>query len=44
VLPVAEVASRVGYGSEAAFSRGFKRLTGRGPDAWRRDAQGQSPG
>lgn len=43
-MPVAEIASRVGYGSEAAFSRGFKRLTGKGPDAWRRDAQGQSPG
>lgn len=33
---VAEVAARVGYGSEAAFSRAFKRATGAPPAAWRR--------
>jgi AraC-like DNA-binding protein len=35
-LPVAEVGRRVGYGSEAAFSRSFKRIAGVSPDAWRR--------
>ena len=32
---VAAVARRVGYGSEAAFSRAFKRSTGITPSAWR---------
>jgi AraC-like DNA-binding protein len=32
---LAEVAERVGYGSEAAFSRAFKRLVGVAPSAWR---------
>ncbi len=31
---VAAVASRVGYGSEAAFSRAFKRATGVPPSRW----------
>jgi AraC-like DNA-binding protein len=34
---VAAVARRVGYGSEAAFSRAFKRSTGITPSAWRGD-------
>lgn len=34
--PIAEIASRVGYGSEAAFSRSFKRMMGTSPNAWRR--------
>jgi AraC-like DNA-binding protein len=34
-LSVAEVASRVGYESEAAFSRAFKRTFGRSPAHWR---------
>jgi AraC-like DNA-binding protein len=34
--PVAEVARLVGYESEAAFSRAFKRAHGRAPLAWRR--------
>jgi AraC-like DNA-binding protein len=34
-VPVAAVANRVGYGSEAAFSRAFKRLLGVAPSAWR---------
>jgi AraC-like DNA-binding protein len=34
--PVAEVASNVGYESEAAFSRAFKRLVGDAPATWRR--------
>jgi AraC-like DNA-binding protein len=32
---VAAVASEVGYDSEAAFSRAFKRAAGRAPAAWR---------
>jgi AraC-like DNA-binding protein len=34
---VAEVAYRVGYDSEAAFSRAFKRAFGRSPAHWRAD-------
>ena len=37
---VIEVAGRVGYESEAAFNRAFKRLTGTTPGRWR---QGVSP-
>ena len=33
---VATVATNVGYDSEAAFSRAFKRETGLSPSAWRR--------
>jgi AraC-like DNA-binding protein len=32
---VATIGREVGYESEAAFSRGFKRLTGVSPAAWR---------
>ncbi len=32
---IAEIAERVGYGSEAAFSRAFKREQGMAPSAWR---------
>jgi AraC-like DNA-binding protein len=35
---VAEVAAAVGYESEAAFSRAFKKLVGQSPSAWRRRA------
>jgi AraC-like DNA-binding protein len=35
---VAEVAAAVGYESEAAFSRAFKRLVGEAPGTWRRRA------
>ena len=34
--PVAEVAVAVGYESEAAFSRAFKKLVGEAPAIWRR--------
>ena len=33
---VAEVAAAVGYESEAAFSRAFKKLVGEAPSTWRR--------
>lgn len=36
-LGVCEVAHRVGYESDAAFSRAFKRVVGRPPAAWRRE-------
>lgn len=35
-LTVASVALEVGYESEAAFARAFKRATGLPPAAWRR--------
>lgn len=35
---IGEVAETVGYGSEAAFSRAFKREVGASPSAWRRAA------
>ncbi|HEY2434067.1 MAG TPA: AraC family transcriptional regulator [Vicinamibacterales bacterium] len=35
---VAAVAAAVGYESEAAFSRAFKKFVGRSPAAWRREA------
>ncbi len=35
---VADIALEVGYDSEAAFSRAFKRLVGTPPAAWRRAA------
>ena len=38
---VAEVADRIGYESEAAFSRAFKKATGTAPATWRR--AGPSP-
>jgi AraC-like DNA-binding protein len=38
-LTVALVAARVGYTSEAAFSRAFRQLYGTPPARWRRDAR-----
>jgi AraC-like DNA-binding protein len=35
-LSVAQAASTVGYQSESAFNRSFKRLVGEAPGAWRR--------
>lgn len=34
-LPIEEAAHRLGYGSQAAFSRAFKRVTGQAPGALR---------
>jgi AraC-like DNA-binding protein len=39
-LPIAEVAARVGYESEAAFNRAFKRHVGKPPVAWRKGMDG----
>ena len=39
---IAAIAREVGYGSEAAFSRAFKKLVGTPPAAWRR-RQSNSP-
>lgn len=36
---VAAIGARVGYDSEAAFSRAFKRATGQSPSAWRNARQ-----
>ncbi|MEA2847923.1 MAG: hypothetical protein QOG78_3204, partial [Rhodospirillaceae bacterium] len=33
---IATVAAETGYGSEAAFSRAFKKIVGVPPSAWRR--------
>jgi AraC-like DNA-binding protein len=38
---LAEIANRVGYGSEAALSRAFKRIVGASPLQWR---EGKAPG
>lgn len=37
-LSIAEIGHRVGYRSEAAFSRTFKKTAGVSPDTWRRAA------
>jgi AraC-like DNA-binding protein len=37
---VAAIAGEVGYDSEPAFSRAFKRLMGVSPGAWRRAREG----
>jgi len=42
-LGVAAVAHRVGYDSEEAFSRAFKREHGTGPRAWREQVSGTLP-
>jgi AraC-like DNA-binding protein len=40
-LTIAAVADKAGYGSEAAFSRAFKKLVGAPPAAWRRERRGE---
>jgi AraC-like DNA-binding protein len=37
---MATIAQTVGYGSEAAFSRAFKKLVGVPPSAWRHRSGG----
>ena len=41
--PILAVATSVGYGSEAAFSRAFKRFFGVSPSAWRSSAELKNP-
>ncbi len=41
-LATAEIASLVGYESEAAFSKAFKKWHGRGPGAYRRSGAGKN--
>lgn len=36
-VPIRQIAGQLGYGSEAAFSRAFKRVTGTAPSHHRRD-------
>ena len=38
--PIPAIAGRLGYASEAAFNRAFKRVVGEPPGAWRRGAPG----
>ncbi len=38
-LNIASIAAETGYGSEAAFSRAFKKIVGVPPSAWRRGAE-----
>jgi AraC-like DNA-binding protein len=39
--PILRVADEVGYESEAAFNRAFKREFGMPPATWRRHSRGQ---
>jgi AraC-like DNA-binding protein len=39
-VSIAEVAAEIGYESEAAFNRAFKKLIGIPPGAWRRNPRG----
>ncbi len=40
---LAEIAAEVGYGSEAAFSRAFKKIVGIAPAKWRQGERGPAP-
>jgi AraC-like DNA-binding protein len=40
-LNMAAIASEIGYESEAAFSRSFKRMMGVTPSAWRQGVRGE---
>ena len=40
---VASIAGEVGYDSEAAFSRAFKKATGLAPGAWRETRRNDRP-
>ena len=42
-LGIGEIADRVGYESEAAFSRAFRRLVGAPPATWRHSEVAASP-
>ena len=40
---IATIATEIGYGSEAAFSRAFKKMVGMSPSAWRSGRCGPRP-
>jgi AraC-like DNA-binding protein len=40
---VAAIASQVGYESEAAFSRAFKKAAGAAPGQWRKERRQECP-
>lgn len=40
---IATIATEIGYGSEAAFSRAFKKMVGMSPSAWRSGRRGPRP-
>jgi AraC-like DNA-binding protein len=42
-LGLAEIASRVGYDSEAAFNRAFRRAAGMPPATWRKAKAAAKP-
>jgi AraC-like DNA-binding protein len=42
-LGLAEIAEKVGYGSEAALSRAYKRWVGMAPADWRRGKRSEAP-
>ena len=42
--PAAQIAYEVGYQSEAAFNRAFKRLFGAPPAMWRKRCEERTPG
>jgi AraC-like DNA-binding protein len=42
-VSVAQAGAEVGYESEAAFNRAFKKYVGVGPGAWRRDRRAALP-
>jgi AraC-like DNA-binding protein len=42
-MPVAAIGFELGYGSEAAFSRAFKRIVGTAPSQWRKQRQTEEP-
>ena len=42
-LGLAEIAEQVGYGSEAALSRAYKRWVGVAPADWRRGKRSAAP-
>ena len=39
-IPISEISERLGYESEAAFSRAFKRVMGDPPSRWRKESSG----
>jgi AraC-like DNA-binding protein len=41
-MSIAQVAAEVGYQSEAAFNRAFKKYIGTAPGSWRRERMDRS--